>query len=771
MSSSAAAGRSLRSNRRTPITPTAKTPKVSVAPEKIPPDGADLTKTVQKLEDELEELADAKARLENKVTQLEERAHYLEANARLNESMLSKEIMDLKEKSRKLEIDLSTVMDERDSLEQEKEQLVNQVADIQVMDEAKQLSTKLKDAWLRISTMTASQNEYVQKLYQSEEANAKLKSDLAKSVDLSNTTRNTLAEEKRRWGTEKQEYIVEIDSLKKILAQSSKDGDKQMIDWEEDKERIRNGLKHERSVWDKEKKGFLDQIASLKVKTTTLSVQKIAPPEWILEKHQLVEKCANLQSRVSSLEGDRTSGGSGHDGPNVKRLELEKQKLEKKIEILKAKFVEVIHNSTKTDKENTKQEHSVKKSGQSQRSRPKARRRNRSSSTESESDDENGIAVVQERVGHGQDTVSANAVPSLRTTRAKRMASVKKVDYRISSEESAENDESKEREGSEEEDDTDEPEEDDPEDDSADGDDDGSEQEQVVEEEHHNKDEDVDMEETGNVEDHAAKTVPLVRRKENSPAVKRARNKDVPVSEDEGAHPTSTNRSKRSTAGKSRRSAQDDTTDSDSDSEFEPIVKAVVKTRNRGKGGDKKVVDPTYETAPKKPKASPQSKRQVSESETMEPSAESLSSPHSEAALTESPTATSTAPSSTPSSTPSTATASTTEMTALSIGNGATAQSTGNIKVKKKRKLLTGKGVEELGDILNGPGSSLSSVPSTGLVFGQGSMRSGSNNNNNKNSNSGESSLLKGPKTVKMEALNAIKMAFALPKPRNASPG
>jgi hypothetical protein len=106
--------------------------------------------------------------------------------------------------------------------------------------------------------------------------------------------------------------------------------------------RLRNNLKHERSVWDKEKKGFLDQIASLKVKVTALSFQKTAPPEWILEKHQLVEKCTNLQLRVTALEGER---GSGLEKSNLKKLEAEKQKLEKKVEALKTKLVEVLHSA------------------------------------------------------------------------------------------------------------------------------------------------------------------------------------------------------------------------------------------------------------------------------------------------------------------------------------------------------------------------------------------------------------------------------------------
>lgn len=86
----------------------------------------------------------------------------------------------------------------------------------------------------------------------------------------------------------------------------------------------------------------MDQIASFKVKVTALSVQKTAPPEWILEKHQLTEKCTNLQIRVATLEEER---GSGLEKSNLKKLEAEKQKLEKKVETLKTKLVEVLHSA------------------------------------------------------------------------------------------------------------------------------------------------------------------------------------------------------------------------------------------------------------------------------------------------------------------------------------------------------------------------------------------------------------------------------------------
>ena len=129
--------------------------------------------------------------------------------------------------------------------------------------------------------------------------------------------------------------------IKTKLVDSSKDGGKQVLDWEQDRARLRDSLKNERASWDKEKRGFMDQIASLKVKTTSLTLQKTAPPEWTLEKHQLVDQCAALQSKVAAMESDRSSA-SGPSSPAVKKLELEKIKLEKKVDALKAKLVEVM---------------------------------------------------------------------------------------------------------------------------------------------------------------------------------------------------------------------------------------------------------------------------------------------------------------------------------------------------------------------------------------------------------------------------------------------
>lgn len=130
----------------------------------------------------------------------------------------------------------------------------------------------------------------------------------------------------------------------------------QVMDWEQDKQRMRDAIKHERATWDKEKKGLMDQIVSLKIKATTLHMQKSPPPEWVLEKHQLTDQCSTLQSRVAILESDRTVSGNQHKSQVAK--------LEKKIELLRVKLVEVMDHAQTLEtkaKEDAKQTSSGKK--------------------------------------------------------------------------------------------------------------------------------------------------------------------------------------------------------------------------------------------------------------------------------------------------------------------------------------------------------------------------------------------------------------------------
>ncbi|KAI7816954.1 hypothetical protein BC939DRAFT_20946 [Gamsiella multidivaricata] len=345
MNSVAASGRSPRKAQRNSITPSIKATRSSTTNRANTPDMAgthdEEPKTVQDLKDELEEKSETVERLKEKITQLEERAKYLEADARLKASMMSTEVLSLKEKARKLEIELSTIVDERDILEQEIDELRSQIVDGEDNDEARQLSVQLKDAWLRIKNMKATQEETVQNLFSSEEANAKLRAELATAVNASSTAKSSQVDERQKWNSEKQEFVAEINSFKEKLSLVSKNGGKQVLDWEEDKARLRNSFAHERSAWDKEKRGFLDQIASFKVKASTLTMQKATPPEWVLEKHKLTEQCATLQSRVTILETNRANEGNSSSS-SVKKLEADKQKLQKKVEALRTKLVEVM---------------------------------------------------------------------------------------------------------------------------------------------------------------------------------------------------------------------------------------------------------------------------------------------------------------------------------------------------------------------------------------------------------------------------------------------
>lgn len=120
------------------------------------------------------------------------------------------------------------------------------------------------------------------------------------------------------------------------LGSKSKNGAKQVLDWEQDKNKLRNFHKQEKSLWATEKKGYLDQIASFKVKVTSLSVQrKAAPPEWVLEKHKLMQEITDLKSQIAVRESDQYSNNS--------RANL--RKLEKKYAAVKAKLVEVMEEA------------------------------------------------------------------------------------------------------------------------------------------------------------------------------------------------------------------------------------------------------------------------------------------------------------------------------------------------------------------------------------------------------------------------------------------
>ncbi|KAG0365161.1 hypothetical protein BGZ54_006820 [Gamsiella multidivaricata] len=696
MNSVAASGRSPRKAQRNSITPSIKATRSSTTNRANTPDMAgthdEEPKTVQDLKDELEEKSETVERLKEKITQLEERAKYLEADARLKASMMSTEVLSLKEKARKLEIELSTIVDERDILEQEIDELRSQIVDGEDNDEARQLSVQLKDAWLRIKNMKATQEETVQNLFSSEEANAKLRAELATAVNASSTAKSSQVDERQKWNSEKQEFVAEINSFKEKLSLVSKNGGKQVLDWEEDKARLRNSFAHERSAWDKEKRGFLDQIASFKVKASTLTMQKATPPEWVLEKHKLTEQCATLQSRVTILETNRANEGNSSSS-SVKKLEADKQKLQKKVEALRTKLVEVMLQMEEEEKK--------PKAGRSRRRGAAAPRRKRPVASESDSDEDEAVEI--------QEAEPPKAAPPAPRTRAKRSAATKQVSYELKSDDEIDDE--------------------DLEMDEADDDDQDKEEPEAVE----------SNEEGANND----KAVPLTD------------DMDVDGEAEESAHPpsTSTNtRSKKAPSRKSRKAA-DDT----SDSEFEPDE---VIGRSRGR----KAASPAAEPVSKKTKAASLSKSKSNETETAPVtndsgaksySIASKSTEFSGAAITSKANSSSTSEAA--SATPSASETAVSTPTMTAEGESPTTV----VKIKKKRKLLTGKGLDELGDILNGPGSSLTSASPSGLTFSKSKARI-----------KATSSLLTAtaPDNTKLETLNAIKMAFALPKARNSSP-
>ncbi|KAF9399870.1 hypothetical protein BGX21_005456 [Mortierella sp. AD011] len=683
--SSTAAGRAARKTRREPTIESTKAAQRSESPAITTdtPDASnasDRIKTIQLQKDEIEELTDAKARLEDKVIQLEERAQYLEATARLNASKVATEIVDLKEKARKLEIDLSAVVDERDALEQDIEQLKTQRQDAEVKDEARHLSIQLKDAWLKLSTMKKSQEELVKKLFNSESTSAQLQADLTKFQDLSAATKREHADDINRWEAERQEYIAEINSFK---------------------------------------------------------------------------------SRVTTLESERANGGGLGDSGS-KKLEADKLKLEKKVETLKAKLVEVMGHAMSIQAEAqekiAKQDLSGKKSSNSQRRRPNARRRKRSPAMELESDDDVVVVLAEDENDIAQGAKSINVAPTIRETRAKRNAAVKNVNYQILSSSSDQSDESEEDDEDNEDQEDDEDGDEDIEDDAEVGMDveeqDGVRDTEMLEVD--NETASIDVNKTGSSIEHTeSKGSPSspqldISSRDNIDDM----NEETEPVQDDNTLSKSISRSRKASVGKSKKA-----TEGSSDSEFEPPKKTVI-IKSRSRRNVKKSVSPSAEPAPKKTKITPVNKKRPNEGETPESTNNQSVSATKEKSTTALRDTEHTTVDPTPDVQPSTSIAS------ASASSPAIAPNTpvdgekpvSTEKVKKKRKLLTGKGLEELGDILNGPGSSFSSTPSTGLVFSKGKARL--------KSSSSTQSAGTTSNPANLEALNAIKMAFTLPKPR-----
>ncbi|KAG9064051.1 hypothetical protein KI688_003230 [Linnemannia hyalina] len=672
----------------------------------------ELAKAVQRLEDELEELNSVRDRLDSKVTQLEERAQFLEADARLSASIVAKEMMDLKEKARELEIDLSLAMDGRDSLQQEQP---DQMQTSERDDEAKQLSIQLKEAWLRISTMKAAQEETVKKLFKAEETNAKLTKEVSTAESLYNITKSTLSDEEKRWSLEKEEFAGEIESLRAKLIGSSSSSGAQVMDWEQDKKRMRDSIKHERATWDKEKKGLMDQIASLKIKATALHMQKVPPPEWVLEKHQLNVQCSSLQSRVAIMESERTVSSNQHKNQVAK--------LEKKVELLRKKLLEVMELAQTLEakaKEDSKQATNGKKGAASRARKPKRVRSVKETDSEMESEPEAAEPVVA-------PAAPARPVRSSRTKGAG--GGFKNVHYAFDITSSS--------------DDSSEEEEEDDEDDDDANDEAGAPE--------------VDEGDKGNVNR-------AVSSAEADTAA--GSNQDQDMEEVDRAASPSGAGTRRSISGRGRKGTDSDDSKS-SDSEFEPPKK--VAPKGRGKQAAKKQTSPAPETAAKtlsrpsksKQKDNPGQGSKVKVDSKRKAAATAESTPLSPESIADTPTSVS---STTNSNAPNTPGQTPTSAASQAPGSSSAAGTDGSVapaqKIKKKRRLLTGKGLDDLGDILNGPGMTAMASPSKGLQFLPKAKI-----------NAGRTTLFSGDKPpAPKEALNAIKMAFALPKARNLSP-
>jgi hypothetical protein len=218
---------------------------------------------------------------------------------------------------------------------------------------------------------------------------------------------------------------------------------------------------------------------------------------------------------------------------------------------------------------------------------------------------------------------------------------------------------------------------------------------------------------------------------------------------------------RRPISGRGRKAEESDDPES-SDSEFEPPKK--VASKGRGRTAAKKQASPAPETEAKKPgrPAKSKAKDDAAQSSSVKVDPKRKAGAADTTPLSPEPMA------DTPTSTASTtnAAASKTPGPSVSITPGSSSAATDSSltpaqKIKKKRRLLTGKGLDELGDILNGPGMTSLASPSKSLQFLPSKARI----------NAARTPLLSGDKPpAPKEALNAIKMAFALPKARNLSP-
>ncbi|KAF9216631.1 hypothetical protein BGZ59_008779 [Podila verticillata] len=611
-------------------------------------------KLIQRLKDQLRNVTEAKEALEDKVVELEEKAQYHEANARLSASMLSSENMDLKEKTRKLGIQLSAAEDERDTLAKEKQQAELQNAEIE--DEATTLSRELSSVWIKFRAMKSTQEDYVQQLFTAQETLASKEQELARAIEKASSVSAQYADEKQDWNNEKLQLSEEISSLQEKLGAKSKNGAKQVLDWEQDKNKIRNFHKQEKGLWATEKKGYLDQIASFKVKVSSLSVQrKAAPAEWVLERHKLTEEITDLKSQIAVRENDQYG--------NNARANL--RKVEKKYAVVKAKLVEMMEEAKAIQVQNDDlraQLDAKNKKAPTRRRQPK-----KYTTMDVDSSEEDSGPRKRKQASPSRSP----SPPPLRERSRRTSVKSKKISYR------------------------------DMEAISSSG----------------------EMSSGGNTSDNESDGI-------------------------------------------------DDLDNGEAQQNSEPINKTSEKSEKDGSGSKARTKKPEKDDGEFKP----QRKIAKERSRSPPPTIASLSKkrpnegqPRGFKVVVSANTASATLP------LPKTASLKASELAASSVASSDTGTPTIDSldsgssqpvdKIKKKRKLLTGKGLEELGEMLNNPDAPFSSTPSH--QFGNKYKMSSTPASRTPTS----APLAKKSNQAKMDALNAIKMQFSIPKPRTLTPG
>ncbi|KAF9971346.1 hypothetical protein BGZ73_005734 [Actinomortierella ambigua] len=763
---------------------------------------------IQQLRDDYEDAIHDKEQLQARLKQLEERVDYKETSARIAAAMLDSEKMELRENTRKLGIQLSAAIHERDTLKHEKDALSAQLANSG--DERKVLSTQLTDAWRRIPRLKKDYADVLTRLSAAEKEAERYKTDFEKAVEQAAAAKASFDDSKAKWERERRDLTDEVASLKEKVVSASSDGGKQMMDYEKDMARIRGHHKADREKWELEKKRFLDQIASFRVKLTTLAVQQprtAPPPEWLLEKQGLEDKCADLTSRLEAAE-QATAPFTKTDAERLAKLEA-------KNAALKAKLKEVLEHATTVQAEADqfrsklgKKPAAASAQGAGGRSGATGRRgagaaaaggnsgggggrgRTRKAAASAKSDSESGSESEATDEEGTASPAPAPAPRAPRPVRAKREAAVKKISRALESSSSS----SSEQSGSE-------SDSSDLSSNELDDSDDDSESNEDGEQKVRSKEADAD---TGMDIDEPRPSV-AVDSADNSVAVestnadnleksKDVRMEDVQETPREEASrstlspppapsPTKATRSSgRTSSGRASRKAAED-----SDSEFEPPVKV---PKPRGKGRAKTVAAAKQSgDGEAKPAVTAGSKRSNEGYNITTPTSTTISPPaidtHGSLAATESEAS---------SSRPATPGGSDLQETGTT--NSSSSNST-IIKAKKKRRLL-GKGLEDYSSIIQGP--KIPGSPSTNQISGllPSIAASLAAKNSDGSSSSAPSSARSTPLSASTlspfsagvggsigdkpsssgsgrknqankEALNAIKLAFSVPKARKPS--